>query len=83
MKQNQNPHYNQKADYEVFMQQLPSLLKSQRDRVAVVHEGKIVGFYDGMEEAVAFGDSEFGPEQFIAQEVQEEDNPILSYSLAI
>lgn len=65
----QETHYDQRADYNTFLQDLPRLLVVQRGKVAVVHEREIVGFYDGMEEAIAFGDSRFGfgPEHFIAQ----------------
>ena len=75
--------YDQRADYDAFLEQLPELLKTHEGKVVVIHDRTPVGFHDTMEQAVEAGNENFGAECFIAQEVISEDPLISSYSLAI
>ena len=74
--------YDQNEDYEFFVEQFPALLDHYQGQVALIHEMKIVGYFDTMEAAVDEGMREFGPERFIAQEIVQEDFVPISYSLA-
>ena len=75
--------YDQRADYNAFVKQLPELLKKHEGKVVVIHDGTPVGFHDTMEQAVEAGNKAFGTECFIAQEVIPQEPTIASYSLAI
>ena len=74
--------YDQNADYDFFVEQLPALLDEHQGEVALINRRRIVGFFDTMQEAVDAGIRQFGPERFIAQEVLAEDAAPIVYSLA-
>ena len=65
------------------MAKLPTLMEGHEGEVVVVHDRAVVRFFDNMPDAVRFGHTEYGPEQFIAQEVAMEEPSVVSYSLAI
>ena len=74
--------YDQNADYDFFVEQLPVLLDDHRGEVALINRRKIVGYFDTMQDAVDAGIRQFGPEKFIAQEILAEDSASIVYSLA-
>ena len=74
--------YDQNADYEFFVEQLPALLDHYQGQVALINRRKIVGYFGTMEDAVDSGMKEFGPGRFIAQEIVADDPVPISYSLA-
>ena len=74
--------YDQNADYDFFVEQLPALLDDHQGQVALISRRKVVGYFDTMQDAVDAGMKEFGPEKFIAQEVLDEDPAPIAYSLA-
>ena len=74
--------YDQNADYDFFVEQLPALLDDHQGQVALISRRKVVGYFDTMQDAVDAGMKEFGPEKFIAQEVLTEDPAPIAYSLA-
>ena len=81
-----NTKYDQEEDYEAFLAVLPDMIEKSAGKIVVFHHKKCVRFFDSLDEAIKFGDSEYGPERYIAQEVIEEGPegaPVLSYSLAI
>ncbi|MCY4499031.1 MAG: hypothetical protein OXC14_17320 [Rhodospirillaceae bacterium] len=75
--------YDQRADYDAFVEQLPELLKTHEGKVVVIHDRSPVSFHDTVEQAVEAGNKTFGAECFIAQEVVPQEPLIASYSLAI
>ena len=75
--------YNQKLDYDAFLDELPSLTKAHAGMIVVFHDRKPVEFFDDIEVAVRYGTEKYGEQQFIAQEVKDEEPTVLSYSLAI
>ena len=76
------PDYDQKADYDFFVERLPGILEEHRGQIVLISRQEIVGYFDTMQEAVAAGLERFGPELFIAQEVMMEETVPLAYSLA-
>ena len=74
--------YDQNADYDFFVEQLPALLDDHQGQVALINRRKIVGYFDTMQDAVDAGIRQFGPEKFIAQEILSEDSAPIVYSLA-
>ena len=74
--------YDQNADYDFFVEQLPALLDDHRGEVALINRRKIVGYFDTMQDAVDAGIRQFGPEKFIAQEILADDSASIVYSLA-
>ena len=74
--------YDQNADYDFFVEQLPALLDDHLGQVALINRRKIVGYFDTMQDAVGAGIEKFGPERFIAQEILADDSTPIVYSLA-
>ena len=74
--------YDQNADYDFFVEQLPVLLDEHQGQVALIRQRRIVGYFDSMQDAVDAGIKQFGPERFIAQEILAEDATPIAYSLA-
>ena len=74
--------YDQNADYDFFVEQLPALLIDHQGQVALINRRKIVGYFDTMQDAVDVGLKRFGSERFIAQEILAEDSAPIAYSLA-
>ena len=74
--------YDQNADYDFFVEQLPALLDDHQGQVALINRRRIVDFFDTMQDAVDTGIEKFGPERFIAQEVLADDSTPIVYSLA-
>ena len=74
--------YDQNADYDFFVEQLPALLDDHQGQVALINRRRIVGYFNTMQDAVDAGIKMFGPERFIAQEVLTDDSAPIAYSLA-
>ena len=74
--------YDQEADFEAFMEMLPELLKTHESRIVVLHERKMVRFFDEFVDAIVFGHERFGPGRYIAQVVEPADPKPISHSLA-
>ena len=74
--------YDQNADYDFFVEQLPALLDDHQGQVALINRRKIVDYFDTMQDAVDAGIKKFGPERFIAQEILADDSTPIVYSLA-
>ena len=75
--------YNQKLDYDAFLDGLPSLTETHAGMIVVFHDRKPVEFFDDLAKAVRYGTETYGEQQFIAQEIKDEEPTVLSYSLAI
>ncbi len=74
--------YDQNADFDFFVEQLPALLDDHQGQVVLINRRKIVGYFDTMQDAVDAGIERFGPERFIAQEILSDDSAPIAYSLA-
>ena len=74
--------YDQRADYEFFRGQLPVLLKTMPGKVVLINRQTIVGHFDTMNAAIVEGAERFGAGNFIAQDVEDDDQTLVSVSLA-
>ena len=75
--------YDQMLDYHAFQAQLPELLQTDKGRVAVFHDRKLVKICDTVDLATGYGFTEYGEERFIVQKIEEVDPKPVSYSLVI
>ena len=73
--------YDQNADYEFFVEQLPAILDAHRGQVVLISRREIVDYFDTMQDAVTAGMERFGPERFIAQDVVMEETVPVVYSM--
>ena len=65
-----NPNQSEvKRNYEAFMRKLPALLKTQRTKFALMHQRKIVEFFDTPGDAYKVGTTNYGIGRFSIQEV--------------
>ncbi len=55
-------------NFEAFQKELPNIIGSYAGKIAVMKDGKIVEFFDSVNDAVRFGHAKFGGE-FSIQEV--------------
>ena len=58
-------------NYEAFMAQLPTLVLTQRGKFALMHDGKIIEFFDTARDAYVAGQQIFPGKIFSIQEVRE------------
>lgn len=70
-------------NFVVFRAQLPELLKSHPGKFAVLHDEKIIDFFDSFADAARFGYAQFGPENFSVQEVTSKEISLGFHSYAL
>jgi hypothetical protein len=70
-------------NFEEFRKLLPDLLKSRPGKYALMHDGKIVDFFDTLADAVRFGHEKFGVPNFSVQEITDKDVSLGAYSYAL
>ena len=75
--------YDMRADYDVFLRELESLMRKLEGRFVVIHQQRVVADRATLEEAIKYGYHEYGAGSFIAQEVREEQPQVISYSLLV
>jgi hypothetical protein len=63
-----------KRNYEAFRQRLPSILAAHQGKIALMHSGEIVAFFDTIGDANTAGQKLFKDQPFSLQEVT--DQPI-------
>lgn len=56
-------------NFASFVKMLPELLQTQPGKFALMHDGAIVEFYEGLADAVRAGAAKFGDSNFSVQEV--------------
>ena len=59
-------------NYDAFVRMLGGILDDHRDQLALMRDGKIVGFFDTPKEALQAADAMFPDEVFSLQEVTDE-----------
>ena len=59
-------------NYDVFMRMLGTLLRDHRDQLALMRDGKVVGFYKTPREALEAASKKFSDGIFSIQEVTDE-----------
>ena len=59
-------------NYDVFMRKLGSILEAHRDQLALMRDGKIVGYFDTPREALQVATERFPDGIFSIQEVTDE-----------
>lgn len=67
-----------KKNIEFFKRELPHLLNdvAYQGKFVVIHDAKISNVYDSFESALMFAVSKFPPNEFIIQQVIDENNRI-------
>jgi len=60
------------SNYDAFVRLLGSILEDHRDQLALMRDGKIVGFFDTPKAALQAANSMFPDEIFSLQEVTDE-----------
>ncbi len=60
-----------RQNYEAFLAQLPTLVLTQRGKFALLHDGKIIEFFDTARDAYIAGQQIFPEKIFSVQEVTE------------
>lgn len=64
-------------NYQAFKKLLPGLLPIRRNQFALMHDQKIITFFDTFRDAVTAGNLHYGPRNFSVQEVT--DKPEFAY----
>ena len=59
-------------NYDAFVRQLATILDAHRDQLALMRDGKIVGFFDTVNGALKAADERFGDGLWSIQEVTDE-----------
>ncbi len=59
-------------NYDAFMRMLSAILDNHRDQLALMRDGKIVGYYETPHEALVAADAKFPDQIFSIQEVTDE-----------
>ena len=77
--------YDQEADYRAFMECLPELLSDEdkRGKYVVIHNLEVVAIRRTEDNAIAFAAKKYGMEQFIVQEIIEQEPSLMSYSMLV
>jgi hypothetical protein len=83
----ENAHEGTKSqverNYQAFEQKLPELLASRLGKLAVLHDGEIVDFFDTYADAIRYGEEKFGAiGNFSVQEVTTRAASLGYYSYA-
>jgi hypothetical protein len=69
MSQSQIEQKEVRRNYEAFMQELPELLVTQRDKFALMRDAKIVEFFDTSGDAYRAGQKLYPDQRFSIQQV--------------
>ena len=70
-------------NYEAFLALLPELLPTHAGKLALMHDGRLVDFFDSFPDAMRFGESKYGSiENFSVQEVTNRVASLGAYSYA-
>jgi hypothetical protein len=64
-----SPREEVDKNYDVFVAMLPQLLGQQRNKYALMKDGKVVGCYSTLEDAYVTAEQFFGDEPFSVQKV--------------
>lgn len=69
-------------NFEAFQRELPELLTSHPGKFALMHDAKIVDFFDSMGDAARHGRAKYG-DTFSVQEVASKNESLGFYSYAV
>jgi hypothetical protein len=72
-----------KTNYESFMQKLPDLLATHRDKFALMHDGEIVEFFDTAVDTFRAGQRLYQDQGFSIQEVTDSEIDLGFFSYAV
>ena len=70
-------------NFHVFTKMLPDLLQSNPGKYVVMHDGKVVEFFDTLHDAVRFGHAQFGDLNFSVQEITSANISLGCHSYAL
>lgn len=69
-----------RTNYATFVDELPKLMETHPHQFAVFHNNANAGIFATLQEAMRFGNKNFGNGHFIVQEIVEQESTIPSYS---
>jgi hypothetical protein len=72
-----------KANYDAFVQKLPDLLATHRDKFALMRDGEIVEFFDTAGDAFRAGQRLYQDQGFSIQEVTDSEVDLGFFSYAV
>jgi hypothetical protein len=72
-----------RRNYEAFVERLPELLQTHPGKFALMHDGKIVEFYDTAPDAYKIGIKDYGEGNFSIQEVTDTVGDLGFFSYAV
>ena len=78
-----NPKNQVEQNYTAFVTQLPKLIKTHAGKFALMHDGKIVEFFDTARDAYVAGSAQYKPGDFSIQEVVSVPGNLGFYSYAV
>ncbi len=68
------PHQAQvDRNFEAFQKALPELILTHAGKFAVLHDGKVVEFFDSLGDAVRYGHAKFSDLNFSVQQVRSQN----------
>jgi hypothetical protein len=70
-------------NFTVFSRLLPGLLKTHPGKFVVMHDGKLIDYFDTVSDAVRFGHAKFGDMDFSVQEITPEKITLGFHSYAL
>jgi hypothetical protein len=70
-------------NFEAFEKLLPELLQSHPGKYVVLHDARVVDFFDTLGDAVKFGHARFGDANFSVQEITRRGVNLGFYSYAL
>lgn len=62
-------HAQVEKNYEVFKAKLRELLDSHPGKQVLLHDGKIIEFFDTFSDAIKYGNAKFGAGNYSVQEI--------------
>jgi hypothetical protein len=71
------------VNYEAFKKLLPELVKTHAGKFAVMHDGKVVEYFDTLADAAKCGVGTYGQGKFSVQEVTSKEINLGFYSYAL
>ena len=72
-----------KTNYDAFVQKLPELLATHRDKFALMRDGEIVEFFDTAADAFRAGQRLYQDQGFSIQEVTDSEVDLGFFSYAV
>lgn len=70
-------------NFEAFQKELPALLATHRDKYALLHDEKVVEFFDSVRDALIYGRDHYPNEDYSVQKVTDASEDLGYFSHAL